>query len=285
MAEHIQKAGHQLVVFDINSDSMKSFVRFGAEPATNPADLATKVDRIITMVPTPNHVLEVYLGKDGIISGGKAQKGSILIDSSTIDPKTSMKVGEEASKNGLEFLDAPVSGAVPAARAATLTFMVGGKKKKVDEIRELLLTMGKNVIHTGPVGTGVIAKLCNNMMLAISASGTSEVLNLGERLGLDPKLLTQILNISSGRTWMSEIYNPVPGVGDEKLPANNSYKGGFSIALLAKDLNLAQSISVDSQSPTPMGALASQIYRIMANNGHGDKDFSYLYHFIKNNKN
>src|SRR5699024_125338 len=113
-----------------------------------------------------NHVLEVYLGKDGVISGGQAKKGTILIDSSTIDPATSIKVSEEALKAGLEFVDAPVSGAVPAARAAALTFMVGGKKENVDQIRELLLAMGKNVIHTGAVGTGVTAKLCNNMMLA-----------------------------------------------------------------------------------------------------------------------
>lgn len=285
MAEHIQKAGHQLVVFDTNAHSMKSFVRFGAEAASSPADLASKVDRVISMVPTPGHVLEVYLGKDGVISGGKASKGTILIDSSTIDPSTSKKVEQEALKNGLEFCDAPVSGAVPAARAATLTFMVGGKKENVDAIRELLLTMGRNVIHTGVVGTGVTAKLCNNMMLAVSMVGTAETLNLGERLGLDPKLLTQILNISSGRTWVSEVYNPVPSVGDEKLPSNHQYKGGFGTALIAKDLNLAQSIAVESQSPTPMGALASQVYRMMLNNGLGDKDFSYLYQFLKSQKN
>ena len=282
MADHIQKAGHELVVYDTNHDSMKSFVRFGAQAATSPSDLASKVDRVITMVPTPNHVLEVYLGKDGVISGGKAKKGTILIDSSTIDPGTSKKVDEAACKAELEFVDAPVSGAVPAARAATLTFMVGGKKENVDQIRELLLAMGKNVIHTGAVGTGVTAKLCNNMMLAISMIGTSETLNLGERLGLDPKLLTQILNISSGKTWVSEGYNPVPGVGDEKLPANHEYKGGFGTSLIAKDLNLAQSIAVMSQSPTPMGALASQVYRMMLNNGCEEKDFSYSYQFFKN---
>lgn len=168
MADHVQKAGHQLVVYDVNSDAMKTFVRFGAEAAASPSELAGKVDRVITMVPTPQHVLEVYLGKDGVISGGQAKKGTILIDSSTIDPTTSKQVGLEAEKVGLEFVDAPVSGAVPAARAATLTFMVGGKKENVDAIREILLTMGKNVIHTGAVGTGVTAKLCNNMQLAIS---------------------------------------------------------------------------------------------------------------------
>lgn len=282
MADHLQKAGHELVVYDSNSDAMKSFVRFGATAASSPADLASKVDRVMTMVPTPKHVLEVYLGPNGVVSGGKAKAGTILIDSSTIDPQTSQQVAEEAVKAGLDFVDAPVSGAVPAARAATLTFMVGGKKESVDAIRELLLAMGKNVIHTGAVGTGVTAKLCNNMMLAISMIGTSETLNLGARLGLDPQMLTQILNISSGRTWVSEGYNPVPGVGDEKLPANHQYKGGFGTSLIAKDLNLAQSIAVQSQSPTPMGALASQLYRMMLNNGLGDKDFSYTYQFFKN---
>lgn len=288
MVNNLIKAGHELVLYDTQPLATKTIVdgapQGRASTANSPLEVAQQVDRVITMVPTPQHVLDVYLGSEGILSGGGQPLASntILMDSSTIDPATSRHVAQAANAKGVVFLDAPVSGAVPAARAATLTFMVGGPADQVDRVRPLLLAMGKNVIHTGAeVGSGVTAKLCNNMMLAISMIGTSEVLNLGQRLGLDPQLLTTILNISSGRTWVSEIYNPVEGVGDDKLPANHGYANGFGVGLIAKDLNLAQSIAVASQSPTPMGALASQVYRLLQNNGHAGKDFSYVYKFLQ----
>lgn len=284
MAGYVIKGGNQLVVCDTNPDAIKPFVLMDAEVAPNPSELAAKVNRVITMVPTPADVLEVYLGTNGVISGGKAKKGTILIDSSTIDPETSKTVAAEAKKAGLEFVDAPVTGAVPGARAGTLTFLVGGEKTNVDAINELLMTMGKNIVHCGPVGTGQVAKICNNMMLAITLAGTAETLNLGNRLGLDPKLLTQILNISSGRSWVTECYNPAPGCTDQNVPSNNKYDGGFGSKLMAKDLQLAQTIAVQSQSPTPMGALAAVLYRMMVNNGAGDKDMSYVYQFLKQDK-
>lgn len=280
MAGYVQKGGHPLVLYDTNPESYKKFQN--AEIASSPAELASKVDRVITMIPTPKDVLQVYLGEGGVVSGAK--KGTLLVDSSTIDPGTAKQVEAAAKKNGLEFVDAPVTGAVPGARGGTLTFLVGAEQANFDTIKPLLQTMGKNIIHCGPVGAGQVAKICNNMMLAITMIGTSETLNLGARLGLDPKLLTQILNISSGRSWVTESYNPAPGIGDAALPSNNQYNGGFGVKLMAKDLTLAQSIAVESQSPTPMGALAAQIYRIMTNNGFGDKDMSFPYQFLKQTK-
>ena len=285
MAKHLENkspSGTSLVVYDINREAMKHFPQ--AVVASSPADLASQVDRIITMVPTPADVLHVYLNNvDGVIVGAK--KGSILVDSSTVDPQTSQQVEAAARDAGLVFVDAPVTGAVPAAKTGTLTFLVGAQQQEhFDQIRDLLLTMGKNVIYCGPVGSGEVAKICNNMLLAIIIIGTSEALNLGTRLGLDAKLLTSILNISSGRSWVSELYNPVPGSDNKALPSNNQYKGGFGSKLMAKDLLLAQSIAVASQSPIPMGSLAGQLYRIMVNNGYGDLDMSVPYQFLKQEK-
>lgn len=279
MAGHLQRAGHQLTLYDPNRATLEELAKNGSTIAASPVEVASAVQYIFTMVPTPKHVFDVYLGPQGVIANAKP--GTTLIDCSTVDPKTSKRVHEEATKAGLNFVDAPVSGAVPAARAGTLTFMVGGDVTVVDSIRELLLCMGKNVIHCGQIGNGAVAKLCNNMMLAISMVGTSEALHLGSQMGLDPKLLTQILNISSGRTWVSEGYNPVPGIGDEKLPANNDYAAGFKNEHIAKDLNLAQSMAVATATPTPMGALASQIYRMIVNQEQGPKDFSYVYKFMQ----
>lgn len=278
MAMNLQKKGHELYLYDPNESTLKDLIANGAKKASSPAEVAKQVDRLITMVPLPSDVINVYTGPDGIIANAK--KDAILMDSSTVDPETSKKVHDAAAAQGIRFLDTPVTGAVPAARAGTLTFIVGGPKETVDEVRELLLCMGKNVIHCGSIGMGSVAKLCNNMMLAISMIGTAETLNMAKRLGLDPKLMNDILNISSGRTWVSEGYCPAPGVGADTVPSNNNYEGGFKVALLSKDLNLAQKISMESNSPIPMGSVASQWYKTMVNNGNAGKDFSSIYQFL-----
>ena len=281
MAQNLLSKGHRLIVYDVYPEAMTALADKGAIIARSPADLAAKCDRIVTMLPTSAHVIQVYSGENGVLS--QVKTGTLLMDSSTIDPQTSRRVSQLAQQKGAVFVDAPVSGAVPAAREATLTFMVGGNATEVDAIRDLLLCMGKNVVHCGPVGSGVSAKICNNMMLAIAMIGTSETLNLAQKLGLDPKLMTQILNISSGRSWSSEVYNPVPGVGKSEgkiLPADNDYNGGFMTSLITKDLGLAQSAATGANCPTPLGTLSHQIYRLMLNNGYSSKDFSSVYKFL-----
>eukprot|EP00914_Ancora_sagittata_P000098 GHVO01000503.1.p1 GENE.GHVO01000503.1~~GHVO01000503.1.p1 ORF type:complete len:219 (+),score=26.27 GHVO01000503.1:97-657(+) len=181
-------------------------------------------------------------------------------------------------------MDAPVSGGVVAARDALLTFMVGGPQSEFEKAKEVLSKMGKNVVHCGDVGTGQAAKICNNMLLGISMIGTSEAMNLGINLGLDPKLLAQILNMSSGRCWSTELYNPCPGVV-EGIPSSNEYKGGFGTALMAKDLGLAQNAATNTLSPTPMGSLAHQIYRIMSNTELKGKDFASVFKFLQDQQN
>ncbi|XP_054162660.1 3-hydroxyisobutyrate dehydrogenase, mitochondrial-like [Oppia nitens] len=278
MAQNLLNKGHRLVVYDVYPEAMAALADKGALIAHSPADVANKCDRIISMLPTCAHVRQVYCGDNGVLS--QVKTGTLLIDSSTIDPQTSQQMASEAQTKGAVFLDAPVSGAVPAARAATLTFMVGGNAIEVEAIKDLLLSMGKNVFHCGPVGTGAVAKICNNMMLAISMIGLSETLNLAKNLGLEPQLMTKILNVSSGRSWSSEVYNPVPGLG-QNLPAGNEYKGGFMTQLITKDLGLAQSSATRVNSPTPLGTLSHQIYRLMKNNGYSDKDFSSVYKFFQ----
>ena len=167
-----------------------------------------------------------------------------------------------------------------AAKAGTLTFMVGGPEKEFLRAKPVLADMGKNIVHCGEVGTGQTAKICNNMLLAITMVGTAEAFNLGTRLGLDAKLLSGIINTSTGRSWSSEVYNPVPGLL-ENVPASNGYRGGFSTALIAKDLGLAQGSALRSNSAIPLGSMAHQIYRIMASKNYSQLDFSSVYQFLK----
>lgn len=267
MATNLMNKGYQLVVHDVSQSAVSKMVSAGAISASSPAKVAEicsekQAQAIMTMVPEGKHVKEVYLGSNGILKS--ASKSTLLLDSSTIDIDTSKLVESEARKLGLTFMDCPVSGAVPAAKAATLTFMVGGEK--FEEAKDILQHMGQKFFHCGPVGNGLVAKICNNMMLAISMIGTSETLNMGIRLGLDKKLLSDILCVSSGRTWSVDTYNPVPGV-KEAVPSANNYEGGFGTSLITKDLGLAQHESTKSKSPTPLGSISHQIYRTMVGQG------------------
>ncbi|XP_033105742.1 3-hydroxyisobutyrate dehydrogenase, mitochondrial-like [Anneissia japonica] len=278
MAKNLLKHGYPLVAFDVYPESLIEIQELGASVANSPAEVVEKVDKVVTMLPSSPNVLEVYLGNAGILKN--VNPGTLLIDSSTIDPAVSKQVAAAAEKQGAMMLDAPVSGGVNAAREGTLTFMVGGKEEEFKAAKELLDCMGKNVVNTGPVGTGQAAKICNNMMLAISMIGCSETMNLGMRLGLDPKMLASILNTSSGRSWSSEVYNPVPGVL-ENVPSSNNYQGGFGTALMTKDLSLAQTAATATSTATPLGSIAHQLYRVMCNRGLGNKDFSVAYQFLK----
>uniref|UniRef100_A0A8C3EC99 3-hydroxyisobutyrate dehydrogenase n=74 Tax=Telluraves TaxID=3073808 RepID=A0A8C3EC99_CORMO len=278
MAKNLVKHGYPVIAYDVFPEACKEFQDLGAQVTESPADVAERADRIITMLPSSPNAKEVYTGANGILK--KVKKGSLLIDSSTIDPAVSKELAKAVEKMGAVFMDAPVSGGVGAARAGNLTFMVGGVEQEFNAAKELLTCMGSNVVYCGEVGTGQAAKICNNMLLAISMIGTAEAMNLGIRLGLDPKLLAKILNMSSGRCWSSDTYNPVPGVM-EGVPSANNYQGGFGTTLMAKDLGLAQISATNTKTPVPLGSQAHQIYRMMCAKGYALKDFSAVFQFLR----
>ena len=277
MVDNLLKNGHNVVAYDLNDSAVRSVVSKGATAGKSVAQVAQQSDRIITMLPTPDIVKKTYRGPDGIIANSK--KGSILIDSSTVGPEAPRELAPEAQAAGLTFVDAPVTGAVPAARAGTLTFLVGGTEAECAAVKELLLGMGKHVVHCGPTGAGQVAKICNNMCLAINMISTAETLALANRLGLSSKLMTDILNISSGRSWCSEIYNPAPNVA-ENVPSNSDYEGGFAVELIAKDLTLAQQSASSVKAPLPLGGQALQMYMMLNNSGMARKDFSSVFKFL-----
>uniref|UniRef100_A0A8B9W7P1 3-hydroxyisobutyrate dehydrogenase, mitochondrial n=1 Tax=Bos mutus grunniens TaxID=30521 RepID=A0A8B9W7P1_BOSMU len=179
MAKNLMKHGYPLIIYDVFPDACKEFLDAGEQVVSSPADVAEKADRIITMLPTSINAIEAYSGANGILK--KVKKGSLLIDSSTIDPMVSKELAKEVEKMGAVFMDAPVSGGVGAARSGNLTFMVGGVEEEFAAAQELLGCMGSNVVYCGAVGTGQAAKICNNLLLAISMIGTAEAMNLGIR--------------------------------------------------------------------------------------------------------
>lgn len=278
MAKNMIKKGYKLTVFDVNKLAVSNLVEAGAQTASTAAEVSGDVDVVISMLPSNRHVLDCYTSDNGILS--TVRKNTLLIDSSTIDPSVSQEVSKEAEKREARFIDSPVSGGVNAARDGTLTFMVGGTKANFDAAKIILEAMGSRIVHCGDVGMGQAAKLCNNMLLAISMIGTAEVFNLGQRLGLEASVLNNIVNSSSGKCWSSELYNPVPGLLPN-VPSSNNYDGGFSTTLMAKDLSLAQSAATKTETVIPLGSLAHQIYRMLCTHGLSQKDFSVVYQFLK----
>jgi 3-hydroxyisobutyrate dehydrogenase len=271
MARNLLKHGHALKIYDVIPDLVKKLAAEGGEVATSAADCAKGVEVVITMLPSSPHVRSVYLGDYGVIKG--ASPGTPLIDSSTIDPLTAREVAMDAKAKGCAMVDAPVSGGVAGAEAGTLTFMVGGDARDFEAAKPVLLAMGKNIVHCGGIGNGQVAKICNNMMLAIEMIATSEGMTLAAKLGMDPKVFAAIVNTSSGRCWSSDTYNPYPGVL-ESVPASRAYTGGFGSDLMLKDLTLATDAAKNAKQPVMLGALAQQIYQKHSVDGNGAKDFS-----------
>ncbi len=229
------------------------------------------------MLPEGRHVREVYLGEEGVIA--RAEPNALLIDCSTIDVDSARAVNRAALDCGREVLDAPVSGGVTGAENATLTFMVGGSDEGVRRARPILEQMGKVVVHTGPSGNGQAAKICNNMILAVSMIAVSEAFVLAQRLGLPAEKLFEVSSRSSGQCWSLTNYCPVPGLVPSS-PANRDYRPGFTTTMMAKDLRLAQDAAQSVDAPTPMGAQARSLYALFANRGHGGLDFSAIIRMI-----
>ena len=272
MCRNLLKHGHTLKVYDVVPDLVKKLTEQGCEQASSPADAARGVDVVITMLPSSPHVRSVYLGgENGVLAG--ARSGTPLIDCSTIDPLTAREVAMDARAKGCAMVDAPVSGGVGGAEAGTLTFMVGGEAKDFEAAKPVLQAMGKNIVHCGGSGNGQVAKICNNMMLAIEMIATSEGMTLAAKLGMDPKVFAAIVNTSSGRCWSSDTYNPYPGVL-ENVPASRGYAGGFGADLMLKDLTLVTDAAKSARHPVMLGALAQQIYQKHSVDGNGAKDFS-----------
>jgi len=281
MAQNLMKAGKTIVVYDIISESLSQFKANGATVAESPKEVAQLSNAIITMLPSSPQVHSVYLSLENptsLIHG--VSKGQICIDCSTSDPNVARLINEKFKALGVEVVDSPVSGGVIGAQNATLTFMIGGSEEGYNRAKPLLQLMGKHVIHCGGSGNGQVTKVCNNLLLAISMIGVSEAMNLGIQLGMDPKILTGVLNTSSGRCWSTDSYNPVPGILPN-VPSSNDYKGGFAVDLMAKDLGLAISAAQSTKQSLLLGGSAHQIYNLLVQKGYGSMDFSSIFKFLK----
>ena len=271
MAANLLKAGHGVRAFDLSPAAVKALADKGAQPAASVENAVEGADVVVTMLPAGTHVKSVYAGDAGVFS--LATKDTVLIDCSTIDVETAREMGELAASKGFSFVDAPVSGGVAAADGGTLTFMVGGPEEAFAKAEPILDAMGKAVIRAGDAGAGQAAKICNNMLLAITMIGTCEAMNLAVKLGLDPQNFFDIASKASGQSWSLTSYCPVPGPVPA-APSNRDYKPGFAAPMMLKDLKLAMGAAQRANAATPLGAQAEAIYEMFNANGVADMDFS-----------
>lgn len=277
MARNLLRAGHRVQGHDIVPAAREALAAAGGVAASSAREAAAGAEAVISMLPAGREVRELYLGPEGLFAVLPA--GTLVIDASTIDVATAREVAAAAAARGLEMLDAPVSGGVAGAEAATLTFMVGGTEAAFARARPLLAAMGKTIVHTGPAGTGQAAKICNNMILGVSMLAVSEAFVLADRLGLAREKLFEVSAHSSGQCWALTSYCPVPGPVPQ-APSNRDYAPGFAASLMLKDLRLAQEAARAAHAPTRLGALAAELYERMNAEGLGGRDFSIAFPWL-----
>ena len=266
MAANLAKAGHDVAGFDVAGVTIS-----GVTSVASLAEAAQGAEVVITMLPNGAILRSVA---DELTPA--MAKGAVLCDCSTVDVDSARAVADQCAAQGLQSLDAPVSGGIGGAQAGTLTFMAGGSDAAFAAMVPLLDIMGQKTVHCGDAGAGQAAKICNNMILGATMIATCEAFALADKIGLDRGKLYDVASTSSGSSWTMNAYTPAPGVGVQS-PADNDYKPGFAAELMLKDLRLSQQAAQSVDADTPMGALAQELYAQFVENEDGlGKDFSAM---------
>lgn len=272
MVGRLLKGGYQVIIFDAKETNYATLKEDGAKIAKDLGQLAKASSFLVTMLPSGEELRSVYEELSPHL-----QKGTLLMDCSTVDVATARSMSEKMGKLGIHVLDAPVSGGVAGAAAGNLTFMVGGASEDLAKARPTLEKMGKRIVHCGDHGTGQAAKICNNMILGASMIAVSEAFVLARHLGLPADKLFEVSSQSSGQCWALTQYCPAPGLVPSS-PANNQYRPGFASAMMLKDLQLSMKAS---DQALPLTERAAQLYEDFVHNGGGALDFSAIIDYIE----
>ncbi|HLV09465.1 MAG TPA: 2-hydroxy-3-oxopropionate reductase [Halanaerobiales bacterium] len=266
MAKNLIDAGYEMIVYDINQETMKEVITYGAKEGTSPKNIAENCEVIITMLPNSPHVKEVVLGEDGVIEG--VREGQVLIDMSSIAPLVSQEVARELETKGVEMLDAPVSGGQEGAEAGTVAFMVGGKEEVFEENKELLEVMGGSVTLVGDIGAGETTKLVNQVIVGINIAAVAEALSLGKKAGVDPEnIFNAIRNGLAGSQCL-----------EDKAPRmlKGEYDPGFKMKLHVKDLSNVFETSQELHTYMPLTAQVMEMMQKLLADGHTEVDHGGL---------
>ncbi|MGR6964258.1 3-hydroxyisobutyrate dehydrogenase [Geodermatophilus sp. URMC 61] len=273
MAANLVAAGTAVRGYDVSETAAQAAAGLGVEVVGSIAEAVRDADIVFTMLPRGEHVREVLTAPDGVLAN--VRPGTLIVDESTIDIDVARELHQVATEAGARFLDAPVSGGVSGAAAGTLTIMVGGKAEDLEEVRPLLEVLGGRVVHAGDAGNGQAAKIVNNMMCGVILAVTCEGAVLSKRLGLDPATFHSIAATSSGDSWVLRTWYPEKGVV-ESAAVNRDFEGGFSVALLHKDLGLAVNAGESTGTPLPFVTQARDAMASLIDAGQANKDCSVL---------
>lgn len=266
MAKNLIKAGHELVVFDFNKEAIAELVALGAKEAKSSKEVGEACEQVITMVPNSPHVRAAVLGEGGVAEGAKP--GTVVIDMSSIDPTESKAIGSELAKKGIDMMDCPVSGGEPKAIDGTLSVMCGGKKELFDKYYDMLMVMAGSVVYVGELGSGNVAKLANQMVVAINIAAVAEALTFAKKAGTDPELVYQAIRGGLAGSTVMDAKAPMMLAGN--------YKPGFRIELHMKDLTNTLNASHAINSPAPLTAQLMEIMQGLKADGLEKNDHSSI---------
>ncbi len=266
MAKNLLKAGHELLVFDYHADAVQDLVSSGAAAAANAKEIGAACTTVITMVPNSPHVRAALLGENGVAEGAK--EGTVILDMSSIDPTESKAIGAELAKKGIEMLDCPVSGGEPKAIDGTLSVMCGGKKDLFDRYYDVLMVMAASVVYVGELGSGNVAKLANQMVVAVNIAVVAEALTFAKKAGTDPELVFKAIRGGLAGSTVMEAKAPMMLAGN--------YKPGFRIDLHIKDLHNALNAAHAVHAPAPLTGELMEMMQALKADDLGACDHSSL---------
>jgi 2-hydroxy-3-oxopropionate reductase len=266
MTKNLLKAGHELVVFDINKENVEHVTAAGAKAAASAADAASQAPVVITMLPNSPHVKAVVLGEKGVLEGAKP--GTILIDMSSIAPLASQEIETACAAKKVRMIDAPVSGGEPKAIDGTLAIMVGGDKAVFEEVKPILLQMGSTAVYCGAVGAGNTTKLANQIVVGLNIAAAAEAFTLVKKAGVDPQLVFEA--IKGGLAGSTVLNAKAP------MMIESNFKPGFKIDLHIKDLANALDTGHGVGAPLPLTSLVREMMETLHADGFGNDDHSAL---------
>jgi 3-hydroxyisobutyrate dehydrogenase len=265
MVKRLAAASHEVFVYDVVGSAVDELVRLGMRGCSSPREVAKQAEITFLSLPNSAIVTGVVAGEGGVLSG--AAKGHIIIDLSSVDPKTTRRLAAEADKKGIDYMDAPVSGGVSGAEAGTLTIMLGARATSVEKVLPVLSLLGKKIVHVGDVGAGDAVKIVNNLLLGANMAALAEALVLGKRLGLEASTMAEIIGQGSGKSYALEAKM-------EKFIMKGNFKPGFAVDLQYKDLGLAVDAAKEVKMPLPMTSQALQLFEMARAKGYGNEDMS-----------
>lgn len=272
LAKRLLEQGVEIGVFDLNKKSVQTFVGLGAEEAASPADLASKFQYILTVLPNVYIVKETLTGPDGLMKGMRPE--SLLIEMTTSVPSVTKELSALMKSEGLRMIDAPISGGVKKAEEGTLSIMVGGEENDFEEVQPLLACMGKDIFHVGEPGAGHTIKALNNMISATTLAATGEAMALGVKLGLDPAKMLDVINSSTGRSFSSDFKFP-------NQVLTRKFEVGFTLDLMVKDLKIAMSMAEEEKVPMFISSASFQLWKHAWSQGGGDRDHTAIVQYIE----